>query len=339
MKNKLAIFCKFLPFILLIFVSFASLTLGAKHISFSAICTGKLLPIERTILFNIRIPRTLLCAWCGALLGATGAVFQGFFRNALADSSIMGVSSGASFGAVLQSTFGFCSSFSIASGIANVPLVAPISLFAFLGALLSTFVIFLFDKLFKSSSTVALLLFGTAVGTFFSALTSIILLTRQKDMHSFYAWTLGSFSGKGFGEFFAFFLPSILAFVLLFLCAKPLDVLGSGEECALALGVNCKKLRIQVLVAGSLASACAVCAGGVISFVGLIAPHIVRKIFGARHRILIAQSMIFGALLLVASDTLARTVIAPSELPVGVIMSLLGVPFFIFALCNMRIKS
>jgi len=143
---------------------------------------------------------------------------------------------------------------------------------------------------------------------------------------------MGSFNGKGWDEFSFIIIPSVLATALLLLCAKNLDILGSGEKTAVSLGLNLPATKIFVLLAGSLATSCAVCAGGIISFVGLISPHIMRKLFGSEHRKLIPLSMLCGAILLLLSDTLARTVIAPSEIPVGIITSLIGVPFFIVVL-------
>lgn len=143
---------------------------------------------------------------------------------------------------------------------------------------------------------------------------------------------MGSFNGKGWDEFNFLIIPSIVAILLLLLCAKNLDILGSGEKTAVALGLNLPITKLFVLLAGSLATSCAVCAGGIISFVGLISPHIMRKLFGSDHRKLIPLSMICGSLLLLIADTLARTVISPSEIPVGIITSLIGVPFFVVVL-------
>ena len=262
---------------------------------------------------------------CGALLGGTGAVFQGFFRNPLADPGIMGVCSGATFGAVLSGLL----------PVAAFSFLSPATIFSFAGALLSAFCVFLFSKFFHGNSSVTLLLSGTAVGTFFSAVASIILLTNESDLHGFYVWTTGSFNAKGWKDFTVFIIPSIISFVLLELSARHLDVLVCGEESAQTFGLNYKFLRNYTLIAGSLAASCAVCSGGIISFVGLIAPHIARKLYGPMHKTLIFESMIYGGLLMLVADTLARTVVAPSELPVGIITSLVGVPCFMVVLIKM----
>lgn len=317
---------KFLLLILCLFLSIAlALFLGAQKISILAFFQGNLKRFEKIILLDIRLPRILLCILCGALLGGAGAVFQGFFRNPLADSGILGISSGATLGALVSGLFSFTSIFTF-------KYLSPISVFAFFGGVGAGALVFVFSLILRRSSSVTLLLAGTAIGTFLSSICSILLMVRQKDLHSIYAWTMGSFNGKGWDEFYFLIIPGILALILLLLCAKNLNVLGSGEKTALSLGLNLPGTKIFVLIAGSLATSCAVCAGGIISFVGLISPHIIRKLFGSDHYKLIPLSMIGGAVLLLLSDTIARTVIAPSEIPVGIITSLIGVPFFILVL-------
>lgn len=322
------------PILMLVLLAIIASSIGTKFISIGSVVSGKCSEIDFMIFTKIRLPRIVISIFCGALLGGTGAIFQGFFRNPLADAGIMGVSSGATFGAVL-STF-LVSSLPVLKNIFEREFISPITICAFLGALLSSFFVYLFSKIFRESSSVSLLLSGTAVGTFFSAISSIVLLSNQNQMHNFYAWTMGSFNGKGWNDFFIFVIPSIVSFALLELCARHLDVLVGGEKSAMALGMNYNFVRNFILISGSIASACAVCAGGIISFVGLIAPHFVRKIFGPMHKVLIFQSMIFGGILMLVCDTFARSLIAPSEIPVGIITSLVGVPFFIFSLVRMN---
>lgn len=320
-----SILLQVLPIVALVLAAVTALCIGTKFISPLSLLLRTTSKTDSLIIFKIRLPRILLSVICGALLGGTGAVFQGFFRNPLADPGIMGVCSGATFGAVLSGLL----------PIAAIPFLSPATLFSFAGALLSAFCVFLFSKFFRGNSSVTLLLSGTAIGTFFSAVASIILLTHESDLHSFYVWTTGSFNGKGWSEFSVFIIPSIISLVLLEFSARHLDVLVCGEDSAKTLGLNYKFLRNYVLISGSLAASCAVCSGGIISFVGLIAPHIARKIYGPKHKCLIFQSMIYGGLLMLAADTLARTVVAPSELPVGIITSLVGVPCFMVVLVKM----
>ena len=329
MKQKragcISVIWKILPIVALILTGLIALCIGTKFISPLSVIFRTCSKTELTIITRIRLPRILISIMCGALLGGTGAVFQGFFRNPLADPGIMGVCSGATFGAVLSGLIPF----------AAIPFLSPATLFSFAGALLSAFCVFLFSKFFRGNSSVTLLLSGTAIGTFFSAIASIILLTHESDLHSFYVWTTGSFNAKGWKEFSVFIIPSVISLVLLEFSSRHLDVLVCGEDSARTFGLNYKFLRNYTLISGSLAASCAVCSGGIISFVGLIAPHIARKIYGPMHRTLIFQSMIYGGLLMLTADTLARTVVAPSELPVGIITSLVGVPCFMVVLIKM----
>lgn len=313
--------------IILIISVFASLFLGAEKISpVSVFGNSELVDsFEQIIVFDLRLPRILLCILCGALLGGSGAVFQGFFRNPLADSGILGISSGATLGAIL-------SIFLSASTLWSFKFLSPISVFAFIGGIASGVLIFVFSLSVKGNSSVTLLLAGTAIGTFLSAVSSFLLLWRQKDLHLIYSWTMGSFNAKGWDEFFVYLIPSLLALILLTFCSKSLDILGNGEKTAVSLGLNLRFTKIFVLTVGSLATSCAVCEGGIISFVGLISPHCMRSLFGSEHKTLIPFSMIFGSILILISDTFARIILAPAEIPVGIITSIIGVPFFIIVL-------
>lgn len=324
-------------FILLILSLCAALIFGAEKLPIQVIF-GQATKFQNIILWKIRLPRCLLVLVTGLLLGGSGAVFQLFFRNPLAEPGIMGISSGATLGAVIATV--------ILAGRALPPalepvfkFISPINLCAFLGALASGFFVtaLAFSRAGKASS-VMLLLCGTALGTLYSSISSAILLTSNKELHSIYTWILGSFNGRGWKELIFIAIPSTLSIIIAFAVSRPLDLLTCGEKTAASLGVEVDRLRIFVLICGALAVSSAVCAGGTIGFVGLIAPHIVRKITGPKSRTLIPYSMMFGAALLLISDTIARTAIAPGELPAGIITSILGVPFFI-SLCLTRKNS
>lgn len=324
-------------FILLILSLCAALIFGAEKLPIQVIF-GQATKFQNIILWKIRLPRCLLVLVTGLLLGGSGAVFQLFFRNPLAEPGIMGISSGATLGAVIATV--------ILAGRALPPalepvfkFISPINLCAFLGALASGFFVtaLAFSRAGKASS-VMLLLCGTALGTLYSSISSAILLTSNKELHSIYTWILGSFNGRGWKELIFIAIPSTLSIIIAFAVSRPLDLLTCGEKTAASLGVQVDRLRIFVLICGALAVSSAVCAGGTIGFVGLIAPHIVRKITGPKSRTLIPYSMMFGAALLLISDTIARTAIAPGELPAGIITSILGVPFFI-SLCLTRKNS
>lgn len=307
-----------LSFVVLILSFVLSIVLGAEKIDFF-----NLNKFTKIILFDLRLPRALLVLLTGILLGGAGAVFQLFFRNPLAEPGIMGISSGATLGAVIASV----------SGLGTTLLVSSVNITAFVGAMISGIVVILFAAgKNRQESTVMLLLCGTALGTLYSSISSVILFSSDKDLRSIYSWILGSFNGRGWNELIFILIPSLVAFCIIIYIAPSLDLLSGGEKSALSLGVEVDRLRILVLIAGALCVSSAVCAGGTISFAGLIAPHIVRKIFGSKAKILIPFSMISGAVLLLLADTIARIAIAPAEIPAGVITAILGAPFFL-SLC------
>lgn len=327
---KRDIFWKVLSPILLIISVILALILGAEKVSL-AVVFGQGDKFENIILWQLRLPRVLLVFLTGILLGGSGAVFQLFFRNPLAEPGIMGISSGATLGAVVASIVPGIMALTGKGGVGAY--ISPVNLCAFAGALVAGALVtsLAFSRSGKASS-VMLLLCGTALGTLYSSLSSMFLLTCNKELHSIYTWILGSFNGRGWNELLFILIPSTVSIVLIFIVSRPLDLLTGGEKSAAAIGVEVDKLRILVLLCGALAVSAAVCAGGTIGFVGLIAPHIVRKFLGPRARTLVPFSMIFGATLLLLSDTFARVIIAPGELPAGIITSILGVPFFL-ALC------
>ena len=329
MKRK-SLCWKILSSVLLIISVILALMLGAEKVSLAAVF-GQGDKFENIILWQLRLPRVLLVFLTGLLLGGSGAVFQLFFRNPLAEPGIMGISSGATLGAVIASIVPGIMALTGKGGVGAY--ISPVNLCSFAGALVAgLFVTSLAFSRGGRSSSVMLLLCGTALGTLYSSLSSMLLLTCNKELHSIYTWILGSFNGRGWNELLFILLPSVVSIILMFIVSRPLDLLTGGEKSAAALGVEVDRLRVLVLLCGALAVSAAVCAGGTIGFVGLIAPHIVRKFLGPKARTLVPFSMIFGAALLLLSDTLARVIIAPGELPAGIITSILGVPFFL-ALC------
>ena len=308
--------------LLLALVAMLSLLLGAQKLSLRDIFgkgTSKYAPV---IFYKIRCPRTILSLVAGILLAGSGAAFQLYFRNSLAEPGIMGISSGATLGAVIAASI---SSARILNGTLSL-----VSFGAFAGALISgTLIITLSAKKAGPQATTALLLSGTALGTLYSAFSSLILTVKQNELKTMYVWMMGSFNGRGWSEVRFIAVPALLAILLLLFCSRDLDLLNTGELTASSLGLNIKKTRTLVLISGSLACSAAVCAGGTIGFAGLIAPHIARRLFGSSSKTLIPTSMLTGAILLTASDTLCRTVIAPNEIPIGIILTLIGAPFFI----------
>lgn len=310
-------------------------------------------PFITVILCSLRLPRVVLAGICGALLAGAGAVFQGFFRNPLADSGLMGISSGAALGAVLSALLPAATVPAAVMGMTNsgttgatiltaimtgngtsvlrVLIATHITEFcAFAGAGTAALLVYTASRLYGGTGAVTvILLTGTAASTFFSAVTSLVILLKDRELHKMFVWTLGSFNGKTAGDVLLVLPAAIISVILLLRCSPALDVLSGGEITARALGLEPRQVRRQVMTAGSIAAAAAVCTGGTIGFIGLITPHIVRKFCSPRHRQLIPLSMIWGAAFLIAADTIARTAAPPAEIPVGVITALAGAPFFI----------
>lgn len=280
------------------------------------------------IVWQLRLARTLLAGVAGASLGVSGAVLQGLFRNPLADPYSLGVSSGASLGAVAAIAFGT----KLGLGFAGATEAA-----AFAGAIASSALVYSVATVnHRAAPTAALLLAGTAVGSFLSAIVSLIVSLNDKDLHTVFFWMLGGFGGKGWAELASAFPAALIAVVAAFFLARPLDILGAGEEAAGILGLNVSLLRAVAVGVSSLAAAAAVASGGVIGFVGLLGPHFARLLVGSLHKRLIPVSAVVGAILLMLADALARSVAAPLELPVGVVTALLGAPVFLRLLARSR---
>lgn len=278
---------------------------------------------EYIIVMNLRLPRVLLAAFIGGGLAVAGTAFQGMFRNPLADPFVVGASGGAALGATLAIAFGL--SIDI-NGFSAVPITA------FLGSIAAVFLVYLIAESGSNTSTISLLLAGTALSTILSSAVSLIMLLSDRTLHETYTWLLGGLSGRSWRE-----LKSTAPFILtgslaLWIMSRPLDALASGEKTAISLGLPVKKTRALIVLMASLTTAAAVAAGGIIGFVGLVAPHIARIFFGSSHRRLIPASMLTGAILLILADIISRTIVAPMELPSGIITSIIGGVFFLYLL-------
>jgi len=282
----------------------------------------------RTIILDFRLARALLAAVTGAGLAGAGAAFQGLFRNPLADPFIIGASSGAALGARLAIILGWTTTW---VGFGPVPLAA------FGGALLAVGLAYSISELSGQVTTLTLLLAGTALSSFFSAGVSLLVVLNDHDLTKVFFWLLGGFSGRSWNDLWVTLPYVFIGLAGLGLLARPLDVLAFGEETAQGLGVPVQQVRLLIVLAAALATAAAVASSGIIGFVGLIAPHIARMLWGPVHSRLLPTSALLGALLLIAADTAARTVLAPVELPVGVLTALMGAPFFLYLLRARRV--
>jgi len=281
---------------------------------------------ERTIILSLRVPRTILAGLVGAGLSLSGAIFQALLRNPLADPYILGVSSGAAIGTIIAILMGL-SAFSF-----GLPLAS------FLGALLTVIVVFYFGRQDGKIHPNTLLLAGVIISAFLSALIMFFISVSQKEeLHTIIFWLMGDFSFSN-PQAIRMILPYILfGIFFLYFHARQLNLILSGEEHALQLGVNVERLRLISYLSASLITAASVSVCGLIGFVGLIVPHSVRLIFGPDHRLLIPSSALVGASFLIASDTIARSLLSPLELPVGVITAAFGGPFFIYLLRTRKV--
>jgi iron complex transport system permease protein len=285
------------------------------------------------IVWNVRLPRVLMAALVGASLGSSGAAMQGLFRNPLADPYLLGVASGAAFGVTLALSLGerlarpFMEGPFAAGGIYGV-----IPLFASLGAAGAVFATLVLSRSGGRARTTALLLAGVVVGGVLVSLTTYLMLRDADRMRAVFSWTLGSLSLAGWADLGGALPYAAIGMGVLYAVARPLDALQLGEDTARTLGVSPQRVRVAVIVGASLATGAAVAFVGIIGFVGLVAPHIMRRLGRPGHRVLLPASALGGATLLVLADLGARTLIRPAELPVGVVTTLLGGPWFLWLL-------
>ena len=275
------------------------------------------------ILWAIRLPRTVLIALTGAALGGSGGAYQGLFRNPLADPYLIGVASGAGLGAVIAMSIHWPYSF---WGLMAIPMAA------FLGALLTVFLVYTLARVGRTIPTTNLILAGVAFSSFATSLTSFLMLRSTGEVRRALGWLLGGASQAGWTAILAILPYLIIGLGILLVSGHALNLLQFGDEQAQQLGLNVTRAKTIILVAASLAAAAAVAFSGIIGFIGLIVPHIIRLWHGADYRRLLPLSMITGAAALLAADVLARVVLAPQEIPVGIITALAGAPFFLWVL-------
>lgn len=313
---------------LLIISIWCGVSIGSVHIPLEVIWNKAADEIAANILWKIRLPRVLLAGLVGASLAIAGAAFQGLLKNPLADPYTLGVSSGASVGAVVTLFFGI-----------SLPVVGLYALptLSMVGAVLTMIAVMSFARIVdRSLKMETLILTGVIFSSFLGSLISLMIALSGEELRQVIGWLLGSVSMRGW-PYVQMITPFVvIGSILLWTQRRELNVLLYGEERAKHLGVNVKRSKYLILIGGSMLTGAAVAVSGTIGFVGLVVPHMTRMIWGSDHRHLLPLSFLNGATLLIICDLVARTIIVPRELPIGVITAFIGAPVFSYIFYKQR---
>ena len=347
-KINSKIFLLILGFILFI-ISIISIGLGPVNISLNQIFNilfykiGLLSDqsnlnfssIHESVLWNIRIPRIILGILVGLGLGSAGAILQGLFRNPLVDPGFIGVSSGAAVGAMIAIMF--------SSMIANyfiqsfIPFILP--MLAIIGAFITTMIIYRMSKVANKTNIMAMLLSGIAINALSGAIIGLFVsISSDSELRSFTFWTLGGLDNASWLVVGISALFILTTFLIIYISRKQLDIFMLGDAEANNLGVNVEKLKKRIIVVASIMVGISVSFCGMIGFIGLVTPHLIRLFIGPKHKFLIPGSALLGSILLLLSDLISKTIIAPAQLPVGVITAIIGAPFFIWLIFNQKAR-
>jgi iron complex transport system permease protein len=284
---------------------------------------------EAAVVWQLRVPRVVLAGLVGAALASSGAAFQGVFRNPLADPYLLGAAAGAGMAATMVV---------VLAPSATGWVIGPLPLAAFAGALGGVGLSWLLGKSSGGTGTATLLLAGVAVASFLTAIQTFVQQLNTDTIKQVYSWMLGGLNTSGWQEVWIALPYVALSAVVLCLCARLLDVLTLGDAEAASLGIHPGRVRLLLLAAASLATAAAVSVSGLIGFVGIVVPHLVRILFGASYRVVIPLSLLVGGTFLIAADYIARTAL-PGELPLGVVTAFTGAPFFVLVLRSAKGKT
>jgi iron complex transport system permease protein len=280
------------------------------------------------VVWQLRVPRLVLGGLVGAMLAVAGASYQGVFSNPLADPYLLGVASGAGLGATVAIVGG--------PAFAHLP-IDPLPLAAFIGALVAVAATFALGRSKGNErGPVSMVLAGVAVAAFFTAVQTFLQQQNTQDLTAVYSWILGGLSTAGWAQVELIWPYIGAAILVLLVCRRLLDVLSVGDEEASSLGVRAGRVRLIVVVAATLGTAAAVSVSGLIGFVGIIVPHTIRLLAGPSYRRILPLAVLFGAGFLIFADLLARTVLSPQEVPLGVVTAFLGAPFFLVVLRQAR---
>lgn len=329
MNNKQSLIVSLL-LVLLITVIILSASIGSFDISIIEYVNGCLTQLHKDVLVNIRFPRVILAGLVGASLSLSGACLQGLFRNPLADPGLIGVASGAALGVALTIVLG-------SDHIPNIlnPYLLPIS--AIVGSAIIITALFYITKGFGYAGITYMLLAGIAINSFAGVgIGFLTYISDDSELRSLTFWTMGSFGGTTW----QLIVPAIIiigtTIIWSFKISRKLDLIQLGEAEAQRLGVNISQLRNEIIISSAIIVGVSVSLSGIIGFVGLVIPHLIRMIGGVNHYFLLRGSVLAGALLMILSDLLARTLIEPAELPVGLITSAIGSPFFLWLIFRLK---
>ena len=323
---------------LLAAVSVVSLSVGAAGVPMGRMLavvfgTGEISATERVILFDIRLPRLAMGLLVGAALAVAGAVMQGLFRNPLADPGLVGVGAGAGLGAIAAIVLGAGLPVGLAVALGNY--VVPVA--AFLGGWISTLVLYRVSTKRGRTSVAVMLLAGIALGALAGALSGILVyMADDAQLRDLTFWGLGSLAGATWAKVLAAAPLIVIALTLAPFLARALNGLALGEAAAAHLGVPVQRMKSVAILSVAGATGAAVAVSGGIGFVGIVVPHLLRIAIGPDHRYLLVNSALLGASLLVCADMISRTIIAPAELPIGIVTATLGGPFFLWILLRNR---
>lgn len=318
---------------LMVLSTIAAMRFGAIEVSFDQIAKsiwqsllGKPLTLDQRIFMNLRLPRVLLCIITGAGLAAAGVLMQALFRNPIVEPGLVGTSAGAAFGASLYFVLG--ATFHFHAGEFTLPIAACI------GGLLATILVFsLSGSLKQKASIVGLLLTGIAINALFlSGIGFLSYIARDPQARSITFWNLGTISGANWQNVLLIGTITLLCLIVALRYAKPLNALMMGENEAALVGVNITKLKLEVMTVNVILVSTITAFTGVIGFVGLIVPHILRLLTGSNNRSLLLNSISLGATVILLADLISRTSFKPAELPIGIVTSVVGVPVFLVLL-------
>ncbi|MCY6379676.1 FecCD family ABC transporter permease [Hoeflea prorocentri] len=320
-----------------------SLATGASDASALAVVKSWIAPFlgiepelsqrDHIIINDIRLPRAAMGILVGAGLAVCGAVMQGLFRNPLADPGIVGVSSGAALGAVSMIVLGP----TILAPLATLAGIYALPLAAFVGGLLTTLLLYRVSTRHGMTSVATMLLAGIALAALAGAATGILIfLADDQQLRDLTFWSLGSLAGANWTKVFAAGPIILVILVVSPLLASGLNAMTLGEAAARHMGLSVQRFKVMAIIFVAAATGAAVAVSGIIGFVGIVVPHLLRLLIGPDHRFLLPASALLGASMLLAADAAARTIVAPAELPIGIITALVGSPFFLWILLNRR---